>query len=123
MENKLKQLPKLFDGINFHIIGHKSSVIIHGMKVYKKDIINLIESAGGKVLTRPPAERTADSNVSYPYHVDRSSILSTCCHYIIYNKDNAPQLLYQMKELRHKSSTWLIDCIIKFCVSEQTQES
>lgn len=114
--NNLKKLPKLFDGMTFYISDHNTPCEIYKMKVTKQDLVNLIKAGGGKILYRAPALRTVEGIKFYPYHIERTSDLGMCSNYIIYLESNPPQLLYKMKELRHKSSRWLVDCILNFSI-------
>nr|XP_023014698.1 BRCA1-associated RING domain protein 1-like [Leptinotarsa decemlineata] len=112
MMNHLLKCPKLFSGINFFISGHKSFVKIHDIKFTKEHIASLIIAGGGKLLHRAPALRTCDEVVNFPYHARNSA--AKCCNYIIYEENNPPDLRYQMPEIKHKSSNWLVECVIDF---------
>lgn len=114
--NNLQKFPRLFDGMNFHILDHNKPYKIYNMEFKKQDLVKLIEVGGGKQLHRAPALRTVEGTFFYPFHIDRNSDLTTCTNYIIYQENQPPQLLYNMKELRHKSSKWLIDCILNFSI-------
>ncbi|KAK9696458.1 Ankyrin repeats (3 copies) [Popillia japonica] len=114
IENNLQRKPRLFTDINFHIINHESEVEIYNMNVKKTDLRSLIEAGGGKVVLRSPALRTVENEMCLPYHARNSEQLKQCCNYIIYDVHNEPVLMYNMKELQHRSSKWLIDCILQF---------
>lgn len=86
------------------------------MEISKLDLAFLIEVGGGQLLHRAPALRTVEGKHNYPYHIRRKSDEEVCSNYIIYVENNPPELLYRMKELKHKSSRWLIDCILNFSI-------
>lgn len=113
LKNRLLKNPELFSGINFHITGHKNPIEIHGAVFKKYDLITLISVGGGTILKREPTVRTIESNNSVAYHL-RGTQYSECRHYIIYDHKNPPVLMYSMKELIHRSSEWLINCILEF---------
>ncbi|KAJ8925854.1 hypothetical protein NQ315_009706 [Exocentrus adspersus] len=114
--NSLLKLPKLFDGINFHILGHNNNIEIYNLKFSKNSICLLITSGGGKILHRAPTTAICENIVNYPYHANINGKLSRCCHYIIYEEKKPPTLQYQMAEIKHRSSKWLVDCIINFTI-------
>ncbi|KAG5892151.1 hypothetical protein JTB14_026389 [Gonioctena quinquepunctata] len=114
MMNHLLKLPKLFNGINFFISGHKNFVKIHDVKFTKEYITALIRAGGGKSLHRAPALRTCEEVVNFPFHARNSA--AKCCNYIIYEENNPPELRYQMAEIKHKSSTWLVECVVNFTI-------
>ncbi|KAJ8934136.1 hypothetical protein NQ314_013595 [Rhamnusium bicolor] len=112
--NSLLKLPKLFDGMFFFVYGHIRPVEIHGMKCTKELIYSLISAGGGKVLHRAPTLTSCEKGTNFPYHSNINA--SRCCHYIIYEEKNPPILQYQMAEIKHKSSNWLLDCVISFTI-------
>lgn len=114
MVNSLLKLPQLFDGVCFYIHGHRSFVPVYRMKITKADLIKLITEGGGKILPRAPTPRTCEVFKHFPYHSNKEQQSSRCCHFIIYEEKYPPAPLYQMADLKHKSSKWLIDCITKF---------
>ncbi|CAH1116762.1 unnamed protein product [Phaedon cochleariae] len=110
---KLLKLPKLFDQLNFYIYGHKSVILLYNVKFNKDSLGNLIKSGGGKLLHRAPTPGTCDSVVKYPFHA-RNTTASKCCNYIIFDENSPPELRYQMPEIKHRSSKWLVNCIISY---------
>lgn len=118
MLNSVMKLPKLFDGINFFIHGHNNTVEIHNLRITKNSLISLITSGGGKILHRAPTPSTCENTFNYPYHSNINGKVSRCCHYLIYEEQNPPTLQYQMAEIKHRTSKWLIDCILNFTMCE-----
>lgn len=114
--NKLLRLPKLFDGMNFFITGHTTAAIIYEMKVSKDSLVAIITSGGGKVLHRAPTTSICEEKVNFPYHASKSN--AKCCNYIIFQEERPPVLMYQMPELKHRSSKWLIDCAVNFTICD-----
>lgn len=118
MMNSCLKLPKLFDGIRFYVHGHKTKISVGLLKITKADLFKLIAEGGGKTLPRAPTPTTCRDFANFPYHSNKESQVSKCCHYIIYEDDDPPLPLYQMPDLKHKSSKWLIDCIINFSIDD-----
>lgn len=118
MLNSLLKLPKLFDGIYFFIHGHNNPVEYHNLRLSKSSIILLITSGGGKILHRAPTPSTCENIFNYPYHSNINGKVSRCCHYLIYEEDHPPTLQYQMAEIKHRTSKWLLNCIISFTICE-----
>ncbi|XP_060536113.1 BRCA1-associated RING domain protein 1-like [Cylas formicarius] len=116
MISALLKLPKLFDGINFFIEDTKWPIEIYNLKVDKGSLLKLINCGGGNLLHRPPALRTCGNTVLHPYFASPDSGTYRCCNYIIYKEGHDPELMYNMRELQHKSSKWLIDCIVNFTI-------
>ncbi|KRT79921.1 hypothetical protein AMK59_6781, partial [Oryctes borbonicus] len=114
IQNRLQRKPRLFSDINFHIIDHDKRTKVHRMSLTKAGITLLIQAGGGKIVTRSPALRTVENQNYQPYHTRNSEKLKKCCNYIIYNEEKQPTLMYNMKELQHRSSKWLINCILEF---------
>lgn len=114
MLNSLLKMPLLFDGIRFFIHGHKKRIPVNEIKISKDDLSSLITAGGGKILPRAPTPTTCKDFRSFPYHSTQGYSSDRCCHYIIYEEDDPPAPLYQMPDLKHKSSAWFINCIINF---------
>lgn len=115
VENNLLQNPKLFNGMYFYIIDYKNkSHELYGKQFHKNDLALLIEIGGGELLRREPALRVAEGVKNCPFHLKSCPTLKECSYYIIYIEQYKPKLCYNMKELRHKSSRWLLDCILNF---------
>lgn len=117
MMSALLKLPKLFDGVNFYIEDHTKFVEVYHLQVDKECLKMLIRSGGGRVLNRAPTP-TVSSAKSHPFFASKSSEVYHCCNFIIFNNNNPPGLMYRMKELKHKSSKWLIDCIVKYEITD-----
>nr|CAH7746299.1 unnamed protein product [Callosobruchus chinensis] len=116
--NKFLRLPRLFDGMSFYIEGHNKPVNIENMKIDKGLLKELINHGSGTVLRRAPTPRTCEDRVNYPFHANKNKDNFRCCHYIIFDENNPPKLKYQMPEIKHKSSKWLINCIFNFTILE-----
>ncbi|XP_050301732.1 BRCA1-associated RING domain protein 1-like isoform X1 [Anthonomus grandis grandis] len=116
--SSILKLPKLFDGINFYIEDHVKPVEIYHLKVEKEYLVKLIKAGGGKVLHRPPATRTCESEYTHPFFAPMGANTYSCCNFILYAHNNPPDLIYNMKELQHKTSKWFIDCIVKYEISD-----
>lgn len=98
----------------FFVVDYKESHVINGMEFNKKDLTRLIDEGDGTVLRREPALRIAGYVTKYPYHLKNCLTLKRCSYYIIYMEKYKPELCYNMIELRHKSSEWLINSILNF---------
>lgn len=104
------QLPPLFDGCFFYMMGsfHKPP---------KNDLLQLIKDGGGQLLNRQPKP---DSDVTQTlcaaaYHAQPGSDQVLCTQYILYD----PQSSYRPLKVRvgkvwSAPSTWLVDCIAAF---------
>ncbi|XP_066245862.1 BRCA1-associated RING domain protein 1-like [Euwallacea similis] len=114
----LLKLPQLFEGLNFYIEDHTSPVEVYNLKVDKEYLKKLVKCGKGKVLCRPPATRTCEANTTHPFFAPKEASTFNCCNYIIYNENHPPNLLYKMPELQHRSSKWLIDCVIGYEISD-----
>lgn len=112
INNSLQKNPRLFHGMNFHI-ADTNKLVIYNLEIKATDLTTLLKIGGGTILYRAPTPRTVESKFLYPYHIERNSSLSQCANYIVY-MCNPPELCYNMKELQHRSATWVIDCILNF---------
>uniref|UniRef100_A0A6P7GZG2 BRCA1-associated RING domain protein 1-like n=1 Tax=Diabrotica virgifera virgifera TaxID=50390 RepID=A0A6P7GZG2_DIAVI len=112
--NDMLKLPKLFDGISFYITGHVDMVNMNGCNVQKDNLATIIKAGGGQILQRAPTPSTCEKKVYFPFHAAKSN--AKCCNYIVYEESNPPVLMYHMPELKHKSSKWLIDCVVNFAI-------
>lgn len=117
MMNSLLKLPQLFDGIRFYIHAHKHKVSLDRIKISKEELISLIIEGGGTILRRAPTPNTCEEFKNFPYHSNKDGNTSRCCNYIIYEEQNPPKPLYKMIDLKHKSSEWLISCIMHFTIN------
>lgn len=109
--NKLLGLPPLFDKISFHVLKHKS-IKIEGICFTTNDLVEIIKAGGGDVLRREQTPTSVQSTFS-AYHLIEHPNLKMCTNFIIFDENNPPMLLYNMKELCHKSSRWLIESVLK----------
>lgn len=113
--NTMLNCPKLFDGCSFYI-NHKKEVNIYSLTINEKFLKYLIELGHGRIIQREPT--LEDESLCYPYHTDKKSVFANCNKYIVFNGNEPPKLQYKVKHLRHVSSKWLIDCILKFSLTE-----
>ncbi|XP_062962089.1 BRCA1-associated RING domain protein 1 isoform X1 [Cynocephalus volans] len=108
--NREQLLPKLFDGCYFYFGGT--------FKHHPKDnLIKLVTTAGGQVLSRKPKP---DSDVTQTintvaYHAKPDSDQRFCTQYIIYEdlSNYRPERIRQGKVWMAPSS-WIIDCVMSF---------
>ncbi|XP_057662041.1 BRCA1-associated RING domain protein 1-like isoform X2 [Diorhabda carinulata] len=112
--NNLLRLPKLFDGISFYITNHTTHVLIYDIKVKKHNLQNVIAAGDGILLHRAPTPTTCEIKINFPFHASKTN--AKCCNYIIYEEQKPPLLMYNMAELKHKSSKWLLDCALNFTI-------
>lgn len=105
--------PPLFDKMIFHVLRHNKPLKIEGAALTTGDFIKLIEAGGGEVVKREPTPSSATSCLS-AFHLLQHPDLRNCMNYIIFDDREPPQLLYNMKELHHKSSRWLVESIIRY---------
>ncbi|XP_025055158.1 BRCA1-associated RING domain protein 1 isoform X2 [Alligator sinensis] len=108
--NRIKLLPKLFDGCYFYFLG---TFTCH----QKNDLTELVKAGGGQILIRQPKP---DSDVTQSintvaYHAEPSSDQSFCTQYIIYDVSSKykPDKIRQGKVWMAPSS-WMIDCVMSF---------
>lgn len=114
-ENTYLNRPRLFSGMWFYVLDEPAEHQIYDMKLTKTDLITLIEAGGGFALRRKPTLPRIVENIFYPYHANIGDTKSECCHYIIYN-NLSDEEFFDSPRLRHKSSKWLIDCILDFVI-------
>ncbi|XP_008590587.1 PREDICTED: BRCA1-associated RING domain protein 1 isoform X1 [Galeopterus variegatus] len=108
--NREQLLPKLFDGCYFYFGGT--------FKHHPKDnLIKLVTTAGGQVLSRKPKP---DSDVTQTintvaYHAQPDSDQRFCTQYIIYEdlSNYCPERIRQGKVWMAPSS-WIINCVMSF---------
>lgn len=117
-ENSLLQKPKLFDNMLFFFVEYNEAHEIGDMKFSKQDLSLMVEAGGGSILRREPALRVAETINSFPYHLQNCPTLKQCSYYIIYMNKHKPTLCYNMKELRHKSSEWFVNCTLNFRITD-----
>lgn len=70
------------------------------------------------MLHRPPATRTCETEFAHPFFAPIGAGTYRCCNFILFAENNPPSLLYKMNELQHKSSKWLIDCVMKYGITD-----
>jgi hypothetical protein len=102
------------------LAGVGASYVFDGSKLSKTDVVTLIRSGDGVVLTREPdPESIPPTECTVPYHASRSGLLAKCSHYIIYRpgKDE-PKLKYSMAHVKSLSVQWLFECVENFSLVE-----
>lgn len=87
--------------------------MIQGTTFTRQDLITLVTAGGGTILKREPTVGTVESANAIAYHLKGTKYVE-CRYYVIYDHRDPPVLLYNMKELLHKSSEWLVNCILEF---------
>lgn len=104
------QLPPLFDGCFFFLLGSFKSPS-------KDELTNLLREGGGQLLSRQPKP---DSDVTQTlstaaYHAEPGSDQTLCTQYIIFDPQgpHRPAVMRRGKVWSAPSS-WLIDCIAAF---------
>ncbi|XP_021937730.1 BRCA1-associated RING domain protein 1-like isoform X3 [Zootermopsis nevadensis] len=118
--NADKQLPGIFNGCHIYLAGVGATYMFDSIKLSKTDVVKLIQSGNGVVLTREPdPESIPPKECTVPYHASRSSSLAKCSHYVIYRtgKDE-PKLKYNMTHIKSLSVQWLFDCMESFHLME-----
>ncbi|KAL3277392.1 hypothetical protein HHI36_012741 [Cryptolaemus montrouzieri] len=115
--NHLMNKPKLFDGIKFYLEGPDDAININGLSITKDFLKLLISTGDGINLCRAPAPRTVEDFKTFPFHATTQSGVFGCSNIIIFNDNHPPKLQYKMQQLQHKSTKWLIDCIMNFTLT------
>jgi hypothetical protein len=120
MTEKLFQLPGLFNGCHIYLAGVGATYTFGNSKLTKTDVMTLIRSGNGLVLSREPdPESVPSGEQTVPYHASSNSSLAKCSHYIIYRmgKDE-PKLKYSMAHIKSLSIQWLFECMESFSIRE-----
>lgn len=106
------QLPPLFDGCFFFLLGSFKSPS-------KDELARLLKEGGGQLLSRQPKP---DSDVTQTvsaaaYHAPAGSDQALCTQYIIFDPQgrHRPAVVRRGK-VWSAPSTWIIDCIAAFCL-------
>jgi len=117
---KLFQLPGIFNGCHIYLAGVGATYSFDNSKLTKADVVALIQSGNGVVLSREPdPENIPSEECTVPYHASCSSSLARCSHYIIYRTGkNEPKLKYNMAHIKSLSVQWLFDCMESFDLKE-----
>jgi len=134
--NKLKSLPRLFDGCSFYLTGQFST------SMSKETLTDMIKTSGGKILTREPKTNISDPMLTpispamnklkllkkeklplRVYHTKDNSSQAFCVEYIIYD----PKLSERIKQISSPilctaPTTWLIDCVSSFSIVDIRDE-
>ena len=104
-------MPGLFDGCHFYLPGPYNYP-----HPERGELIELIQSGGGYVLTREPRAQTInDLPLKVPYHVKSDSPLKTCSNFIITDTTPSKGCSILAKGRMCKAPvSWLLDCIAQF---------
>jgi hypothetical protein len=116
----LFQLPGLFNGCHIYLAGAGATYTFDNSRLTKADVVTLIRSGNGLVLSREPdPESIPSGECTVPYHAAHNSSLAKCSHYIIYRTGkNEPKLKYNMAHIKSLSDQWLFDCMESFSLRE-----
>ncbi|XP_052823265.1 BRCA1-associated RING domain protein 1 [Octopus bimaculoides] len=109
--NKLKQLPRLFDGCQFYFHGAFNSPV-----PTKEELMDLVKQGGGHVLSREPRLHTLDElNLTVPYHaVNCDNNISQCGLFIVYAEKTNDLTFHQHPKLCTVSVSCLMESIATF---------
>lgn len=104
----------MFSHCNFYIsVGTDCKV--DDITLTAKQLEELITIGGGKILKREPTvQSVTSSHRCYPWHASRDTSVSECVHYIVYDPEPDPELLYRMKDLKHVPYHWLYESILRY---------
>ncbi|KMQ96512.1 brca1-associated ring domain protein 1-like protein [Lasius niger] len=118
-QNAENQNPRLFNNCFFYFV-LKADITyrIGDLELKKKDLIQLVTTGEGTVLSRQPnPEDLKDMMPVIPFHIanDSTHPLHKCTHYIIYMPGKGePRIKYKMPHIKSLPLIWLIECIEKF---------
>ncbi|PNF16091.1 hypothetical protein B7P43_G03272 [Cryptotermes secundus] len=118
--NAEKQLPGLFNGCHIYLAGVGATYTFDNSRLTKTDVVTLIRSGNGLVLSREPDPESIPSGErTVPYHAAHNGSLAKCSHYVIYRSGrNEPKLKYNMAHIKSLSVQWLFDCMESFSLRE-----
>lgn len=108
----LLQLPPLFDGCFFFLLGSFKSPS-------KDELARLLREGGGQLLSRRPKP---DSDVTQTlsaaaYHALPGSDQALCTQYIIFDpRGHHRPAVVRRGKVWSAPSTWIVDCIAAFCL-------
>ncbi|KAJ9597813.1 hypothetical protein L9F63_011308 [Diploptera punctata] len=118
--NVEKQLPGILNGCHIFFAGLSSDFTVDNYKLTKADMLSLIRSGDGIILSREPdPEGIPLSECTVPYHASSGSSLSKCSHYIIYRRGrDEPKLKYNMAHIKSLPLQWLLNSLESFTLVE-----
>ncbi|KAK3928510.1 BRCA1-associated RING domain protein 1 [Frankliniella fusca] len=82
----------------------------------RSDIMTLVKSGGGIVLTRQPDPEAIPANEkTVPYHAPREGSLTETSHFILYAQGKGePEMKYNMKHCKTLTVEWFIQCVVNW---------
>ncbi len=82
----------------------------------RSDIITLVKSGGGVILTRQPDPEAIPANENtIPYHAPRDGSLTATSHIILYAPGKGePEMKYNMKHCKTLPVEWFIQCVVNW---------
>ena len=110
--NRLKQLPKLFDGLHVYLHGTFEKPYLD-----RRDMGTVLRKGGAVVLKREPdPEAIPRSEQRRPYHSKADGPLAKCSHLIVYQEGLKcePQIKYNMAHVKTLPAAWLFECLHNF---------
>lgn len=113
--NRKNQLPKLFDGYQFYFYGNFEYPTPH-----KEDLIELVKSGGGQILTREPKLDHIPEIPTVPYHAPNSGPLSKCYIFVVHDNNTHTEPIRKEK-ICSVSVAWILDCIGLFQIKQNME--
>ncbi|XP_026286770.1 BRCA1-associated RING domain protein 1-like [Frankliniella occidentalis] len=115
--NAQKQLPRLFDGCHFYLTSNVQYKL-QTCLLTRSDIMTLVKSGGGIVLTRQPdPEAIPAKEQTVPYHAPRDGPLTATSHIILYSPGKGePDMKYNMKHCKTLPMEWFIHSVVNWCL-------
>ncbi|GAB1600874.1 BRCA1-associated RING domain protein 1-like [Argonauta hians] len=116
--NKLKQLPRLFDGCQFYFHGAFNPPVPK-----KEELMNLVQQGGGQVLCREPKLHiVSELPSSVPYHAvncdNATTTTSQCGLFIVYAEETSDLVFHQHPRLCTVSVSSFMECIATFYLAK-----
>ena len=111
--NRMKHLPKLFDGMHVYLYGSFDKPYPN-----RTELTAILRRGGAVVLKREPDPEAIpqDERGRRPYHSDPEGPLSKCSHFIVYQEGSKkePAIKYKMDHVKSLPAAWLFECIHNF---------
>jgi BRCA1-associated RING domain protein 1 len=117
--NSLVKNPGLFDGCHFYFSGSYSPPLPN-----KESLIELVQLAGGHLLTREPKDLDENDIIftSFPFHANsEDSIFTTCHSFIIKPVISSPSA--NSPYLAILPCSWVLDCLAHFQLIDFTKST
>ncbi|XP_076094302.1 BRCA1-associated RING domain protein 1-like [Mytilus galloprovincialis] len=113
--NRKNQQPKLFDGYQFYFSGN-----FEYPTPQKEDLIELVKSGGGQILTREPKLDHIPKIPTVPYHAPNTGPLSKCYIFVVHDNNSHNELIRKEK-IGSVSVAWILDCIGLFQIKQNVE--